>query len=81
METETVCWTGLAEMEPLVRVYARRRCKDSHELDDIVQETLLRAARYRPRLLDGQKLKGWTLRIAAFSQPRPRATSSGKSEQ
>lgn len=60
-----VCWRGLAELEPHVRAYARRRCRDPHELDDVVQETLLRAARYRGGLLDEQRLRPWTLRIAA----------------
>ena len=60
-----VCWHGLQEMEVHVRAFARRRCRDVHELDDVVQETLLRAARYRRGLMDEQRLKSWTLRIAA----------------
>ncbi len=60
-----VCWRGLQEMEPHVRAFARRRCRDVHELDDVVQETLLRAARYRESLSDEKRLKSWTLRIAA----------------
>ena|SRR5436190_9980630 len=60
-----VCWSGLTEMEPHVRAFARRRCRDVHELDDVVQETLLRAARYRGGLTDESRLKPWTLRIAA----------------
>ncbi len=64
-ETCTACWQGLAEMEPHVRTFARRRCRDVHELDDVVQETLLRAARYRRGLTDETRLKAWTLRIAA----------------
>ena len=59
------CWRGLAELEPQVRAFARRRCRDMHELDDVVQETLLRAARYRRGLTDETRLKSWTLRIAA----------------
>ncbi len=71
METEaftgstTTCWSGLAAMEPHVRQFARRRCRDAHELDDVVQETLLRAARYRRGLACESRLKQWTLRIAA----------------
>lgn len=60
-----VCWRGLAELEPQVRAFARRRCRDVHELDDVVQETLLRAARYRSGLQDEARLRSWTLRIAA----------------
>ncbi len=59
------CWRGLPEMEPFVRAFARRRCRDLHDLDDVVQETLLRAARYRHGLTDETRLKPWTLRIAA----------------
>jgi RNA polymerase sigma-70 factor (ECF subfamily) len=59
------CWRGLQEMEPHVRAFARRRCRDVHELDDVVQETLLRAARYRRGLSDERRLKSWTLRIAS----------------
>jgi RNA polymerase sigma factor (sigma-70 family) len=61
----SVCWRGLADMEVHVRAFARRRCRDVHELDDVVQETLLRAARYRSGLTDESRLKPWTLRIAA----------------
>lgn len=61
----SVCWRGLAELEPDVRAFARRRCRDVHELDDVVQETLLRAARYRRRLQVEERLRAWTLRIAA----------------
>lgn len=63
--TVAVCWRGLAELEPDVRAFARRRCRDVHELDDVVQETLLRAARYRRRLQVEDRLRAWTLRIAA----------------
>jgi len=60
-----VCWRGLAEMESHVRAFAGRRCRDAHELDDVVQETLLRAARYRGGLQNEQRLRAWTLRIAS----------------
>jgi RNA polymerase sigma-70 factor (ECF subfamily) len=42
----------------------RARCRDDHEVDDLVQDTLLRAARYRPSLADPERLRGWTLSIA-----------------
>ncbi|HTF89458.1 MAG TPA: RNA polymerase sigma factor [Planctomycetota bacterium] len=61
----SVSWQGLWEMEPHVRAFAGRRCRDVNELDDVVQETLLRAARYRGGLVDEGRLKPWTLRIAA----------------
>jgi RNA polymerase sigma-70 factor (ECF subfamily) len=57
-------WTGIAEHEPAVRAFLARRCRNQAELDDVVQETLLRAARYRSGLTDGSRLRGWLLRIA-----------------
>ncbi len=61
----TLSWTGLEELRPMLAAYATRRCRDQTEADDIVQETLLRAARYRPNLEDPDRLGGWALRIAA----------------
>jgi RNA polymerase sigma-70 factor (ECF subfamily) len=57
-------WTGIAEHEPAVRAFLARRCRNQSELDDVVQETLLRAARYRSGLMDGARLRGWLMRIA-----------------
>jgi len=59
-----VCWKGLQELEPAVRGFLARRCRDASEVDDVVQETLLRAARYRGSLGDPARLRGWLLRIA-----------------
>lgn len=61
----THTWEGLEDLRPLLVAYLTPRCRDAHELDDIVQETLLRAARYRPSLADSKRLEAWTLRIAA----------------
>jgi hypothetical protein len=57
-------WRGLEELRPALRTYLKRRCRDLFELEDVVQETLLRAARYRTSLDDSRRLRGWTLRIA-----------------
>lgn len=57
-------WRGLEELRPALRTYLKRRCRDPFELEDVVQETLLRAARYRTSLEDSRRLRGWTLRIA-----------------
>ena len=57
-------WSGIADLEPIVRRFLARRCRDANELDDMVQETLLRAARYRTGLGDPQRLQGWALSIA-----------------
>jgi len=65
MAESMVHWGGLEGLEPELRRYLRRRCRDASELDDVVQETLLRAARYRPSLVASERLEGWTQRIAA----------------
>jgi RNA polymerase sigma factor (sigma-70 family) len=58
-------WNGLSELEPALRSFLGWRCRDASELDDVVQETLLRAARYRSSLIDPDRLCGWALRIAS----------------
>ncbi len=57
-------WDGLEELRPTLRRYLARRCRDAGEVDDVVQETILRAARYRGSLAHPNKLQGWALRIA-----------------
>lgn len=57
-------WGGLEELRPLLSKRMRASCRDEHELDDLIQETFLRAARYRASLSDPEKLSGWLLRIA-----------------
>lgn len=59
-----VRWRGLEDLRPALKGFLKRRCRDGFELDDVVQETLLRAARYRRTLCDPTRLRGWTLRIA-----------------
>jgi len=54
----------LEELEPALRAYLKRRCRDRSEVDDVLQETLLRAARYRGTLTDRGRLRGWATRIA-----------------
>src|SRR5262249_2916342 len=50
-------WYGLEELRPLLRNFLRRHCRDGFELEDVVQETLLRAARYRGSLSDSRNLR------------------------
>ena len=66
MELETAAqpWNGLAEMRPAVRDFLFRHCRDESEADDIVQDTLIRASRYRASLLEATRLRPWLLRIA-----------------
>ena len=58
-------WAGLEDLRPVLHLYLARRCRDDSEVDDIVQETLLRAARYRGSLSQPARLRAWVLRIAA----------------
>ncbi|MBI5432903.1 MAG: RNA polymerase sigma factor [Planctomycetes bacterium] len=57
-------WLGLNELRPTLRAFLRRHCRDGGEVEDVLQETLLRAARYRGTLADPRTLRGWTQRIA-----------------
>jgi RNA polymerase sigma-70 factor (ECF subfamily) len=57
-------WSGLAEMWPVVGRYLARHCRDESEVEDLVQEALLRASRYRSGLADPARLRPWLLRIA-----------------
>ena len=57
-------WGGLVELEPLVRGVLARRHVPPTDLDDLVQETLLRAARFRARGSVPEKLGAWVTRIA-----------------
>jgi RNA polymerase sigma-70 factor (ECF subfamily) len=57
-------WTGLAELRPVVSRFLARRCRDDSEAEDIVQEALLRAFRYRGGLSNPARLRPWLLRIA-----------------
>ncbi len=61
----TLSWTGLEELRPSLLSYAKRRCRNEAEAEDVIQETMLRAARYRPALTNPERLKAWVLRIAA----------------
>jgi RNA polymerase sigma-70 factor (ECF subfamily) len=58
-------WAGLEDLRPILRNYLARRCRDESEIDDIIQEALLRAARYRESLSDPTRLRAWVIRIAA----------------
>ena len=55
-----------ASVEPLLgQLYARavRLSGDTHDADDLVQETVLRAWRFWPRFEQGTNLRAWLLRI------------------
>jgi len=57
-------WVGLEEQRPYLVRFLERRCRDRNEVEDIVQETLLRAARYRKRLERPERLRSWLASIA-----------------
>ncbi len=57
-------WSGLDELRPSLESFLRTRCRDPHRVDDVVQESLIRAARYRRGQQEPKRLKSWLLRIA-----------------
>lgn len=58
-------WEGLDQHLRVLRSFLARHCRDLNEADDVAQETLLRAARFRARVEDPAKLRSWLLRIAS----------------
>lgn len=58
-------WSALDDIVPALRRFLDPRCRDRSERDDVVQETLLRAARHRDSLSDPRKLRSWVFRIGA----------------
>jgi RNA polymerase sigma-70 factor (ECF subfamily) len=60
-----ISWDGLEEHAPALRAYLARRCRDVNQADDVAQEALVRAARFRSRLQDVRNLRGWILRIGS----------------
>lgn len=57
-------WRGLIELRRDVERTLARSCRDQNELEDMVQETLLRAALFRHSLQDDERLRPWVMRIA-----------------
>ena len=57
-------WSGLEGLRGRLRSFLSRHCPDENEIDDVIQETYLRAVRYRGRLSEGTRLRSWTTRIA-----------------
>src|SRR5204863_3608151 len=51
-------------LRPALRLHCYRMLGSSHDSDDMVQETLLRAWRARDTLQDPARLKPWLYRIA-----------------
>lgn len=57
-------WQGLEELREVLRAVLSRRCRDESEAEDVIQETYLRAARYRSSLTEKTHLRSWIIRIA-----------------
>jgi RNA polymerase sigma factor (sigma-70 family) len=56
-------WEGLEELREGLRVLLLRHSSDENEVEDVIQETFLRAARYR-RGHQVKCLRPWVMRIA-----------------
>jgi len=59
------CWKSLDDLEPDLRRFLSMRSHDEAEIDDVLQETYLRAARFRLSLKDPKHLRAWAFRIAS----------------
>jgi RNA polymerase sigma-70 factor (ECF subfamily) len=57
-------WAGLDELRPVLSDYLARHCRDENEAEDVIQEAMIRASRYRRSLADPKRLRPWVLRIA-----------------
>lgn len=57
-------WAGLEALRPDLRAYLARRCRVA-EAEEVIQESLIRAARFRDRLQHESALRAWVRRIAA----------------
>lgn len=58
-------WNDMETLEEPLRRFLGTRCRDDTEIDDIIQETFLRCARFRSGLRKPENLRPWAFRIAA----------------
>lgn len=57
-------WNDLDRFQPLLRKFLRQRLRDENDVEDVLQECLLRAARHRALEGEPRSLHGWLLRVA-----------------
>jgi RNA polymerase sigma-70 factor (ECF subfamily) len=57
-------WNDLGDLRPVVVAYLGRYTRDDAEIEDVAQEAMLRAARFRIHLSGPERLRPWLLRIA-----------------
>ena len=60
-----VDWEGLEEFCPTLRAFFGQRCRDENEAEDLLQETLIKAARSQWGVRDRSRMRGWILRVAS----------------
>jgi len=60
----TLTWSEMDLLEEPLRRFLATRCRDEAQLDDVLQETFLRCARYRRSLRDPNRLLSWAFRIS-----------------
>jgi len=60
-----VDWEGIESFRPLLRAYFGHRCRDENEAEDLLQETLIKAARYQWGVKDRTRMRGWILRVGS----------------
>jgi RNA polymerase sigma-70 factor (ECF subfamily) len=76
LEADGRTWTCLEGLREGLRSLLVRHCRDESEVEDVIQETFLRAYRYRHGLAREVRLRSWTMRIAlnVLSDARRRAS-------
>ena len=62
---QRVDWEGLEEFCPTLRAFFGQRCRDENEAEDLLQETLIKAARSQWGVRDRSRMRGWILRVAS----------------
>lgn len=53
----------ILKLRPALHAFASRFCRSRQEIDDLVQDTLLKALRFRDRFQSGTSLKSWLFTI------------------